>query len=136
MEENSHTTEDFRVFSLSIELITLIYGLFMIIWAFSISIIAESSSITSLVPAFIGFPLVLIGFISMFKPTLRKALMHIAVLIGILAFLGGLDFFRGMFNNYYAGLSKLMLLITGFGYVYFCVQSFLFVRRQKKLNPN
>ena len=136
MEENSHTTEDFRVFSLSIELITLIYGLFMIIWAFSISIIAESSSITSLVPAFIGFPLVLIGFISMFKPTLRKALMHIAVLIGILAFLGGLDFFRGMFNNYYAGLSKLMLLITGFVYVYFCVQSFLFVRRQKKLNPN
>ena len=136
MEKNSHSTEDFRVFSLSIELITLIYGLFMVIWAFFISIIAESSSITSLVPAFIGFPLILIGFISMFKPTFRKALMHIAVLIGILAFLGGLDFFRGMFNNYYAGLSKLMLLITGFVYVYFCVQSFLFVRRQKKLNPN
>ena len=136
MEENLHTTEDFRVFSLSIEFITLLYGLFMVIWAFSISIIAESSSITSLVPAFIGFPLILIGFISMFKPTLRKALMHIAVLIGVLAFLGGLDFFRGMFNNYYAGLSKLMLLITGFGYVYCCVQSFLFVRRQKKLNPN
>ena len=136
MEENSHSTEDFRVFSLSIELITLIYGLFMVIWAFSISIIAESSSLTSLVPAFIGSPLILIGFISMLKPTLRKALMHIAVLIGILAFLGGLDFFRGMFNNYYAGLSKLMLLITGFVYVYFCVQSFLFVRRQKRSNPN
>ena len=136
MEENSHSTEDFRVFSLSIELITLIYGLFMVIWAFSISIIAESSSITSLVPAFIGFPLVLIGFISMIKPTFRKALMHIAVLIGIIAFLGGLDFFRGMFNNYYAGLSKLMLLITGFVYVYFCVQSFLFVRRQKKIKSD
>ena len=136
MEDNSHFTEDFRVFSLSIELITLLYGLFMVIWAFSISIIAESSSLTSLVPAFIGCPLIFIGFISMFKPTLRKALMHIAVLIGILAFLGGLDFFRGMFNNYYAGLSKLMLLITGFVYVYFCVQSFLFVRRQKKSNPN
>ena len=136
MEENSRTTEDFRVFSLSIELLTLIYGLFMVIWAFSISIIAESSSITSLVPAFIGFPLILIGFISMIKPTFRKALMHIAVLIGILAFLGGLDFFRGMFNNYYAGISKLMLLITGFVYVYFCVQSFLFVRRQKRLRPN
>ena len=136
MEENSHTTEDFRVFSLSIEILTLIYGLFMVIWAFSISIIAESSSITSLVPAFIGFPLILIGFISMIKPTFRKALMHIAVLIGILAFLGGLDFFRGMFNNYYAGISKLMLLITGFFYVYFCIQSFLFVRRQKRFRPN
>ena len=136
MEENLHSTKDFRVFSLSIELMTVIYGLFMVIWAFSISIIAGSSSITSLVPAFIGFPLILIGFISMLIPTFKKSLMHIAVLIGVLAFLGGLDFFRGMFNNYYAGLSKLMLLITGFVYVYFCVQSFLFVRRQKKSNPN
>ena len=136
MAENSHNTEDFKVFSLSIELLTALYGLFMIIWAFSISFISESSSITSLVPAFVGFPLVLIGFISMIKPTFRKALMHIAVLIGIIAFLGGLDFFRGMFANYYAGLSKLMLLITGFAYVYFCIQSFIFVRRQKKMKSN
>ena len=136
MAENSHNTEDFRVFSLSIELLTALYGLFMIIWAFSISFISESSSITSLVPAFVGFPLVLIGFISMIKPTFRKALMHIAVLIGIIAFLGGLDFFRGMFANYYAGLSKLMLLTTGFAYVYFCIQSFMFVRRQKKMKSN
>ena len=58
----------------------------------------------------IGVPLAFIGFLSMIKPTFRKALMHIAVVIGIFAFLGGLDFFRGMFTNYYAGLSKLMLL--------------------------
>ena len=134
MAENSHSTEDFRVFSLSIEFLTTLYGLFMVIWAFSISFLAESSSMTSMIPAFIGVPLAFIGFISMIKPTFRKALMHIAVVIGIIAFLGGLDFFRGMFNNYYAGLSKLMLLITGFVYVYFCVQSFIFVRRQKKLN--
>ncbi len=136
MADNSHNAEDFKVFSLSIELLTAFYGLFMIIWAFSISSISGSSSITSMIPAFIGFPLVLIGLISMIKPRFRKALMHVAVLIGLLAFLGGLDFFRGMFNNYYAGLSKLMLLITGLVYVYFCVQSFLFVRRQKKLKSN
>ena len=133
MSENTHNTQDFRVFSLSIEFLTTLYGLFMVIWGISISLISGSSSITSMIPAFIGVPLAFIGFISMIKPTFRKALMHIAVGIGIIAFLGGLDFFRGMFNNYYAGLSKLMLLITGFIYVYFCVQSFIFVRRQKKL---
>ena len=133
MSENTHNTQDFRVFSLSIEFLTTLYGLFMVIWGISISLISGSSSITSMIPAFIGGPLAFIGFISMIKPTFRKALMHIAVVIGIIAFLGGLDFFRGMFNNYYAGLSKLMLLITGFVYVYFCVQSFIFVRRQKKL---
>ena len=136
MSENTHNTQDFRVFSLSIEFLTTLYGLFMVIWGISISLISGSSSITSMIPAFIGVPLAFIGFISMIKPTFRKALMHIAVVIGIIAFLGGLDFFRGMFNNYYAGLSKLMLLITGFVYVYFCVQSFIFVRRQKKLASN
>ncbi len=136
MSENTHNTQDFRVFSLSIEFLTTLYGLFMVLWGISISLISGSSSITSMIPAFIGVPLAFIGFISMIKPTFRKALMHIAVVIGIIAFLGGLDFFRGMFNNYYAGLSKLMLLITGFVYVYFCVQSFIFVRRQKKLQSN
>ena len=136
MSENTHNTQDFRVFSLSIEFLTILYGLFMVIWGISISLISGSSSITSMIPAFIGIPLAFIGFMSMIKPTFRKALMHIAVVIGIFAFLGGLDFFRGMFTNYYAGLSKLMLLITGFVYVYFCVQSFIFVRRQKKLQSN
>ena len=136
MSENTHNIQDFRVFSLSIEFLTTLYGLFMVIWGISISLISGSSSVTSMIPAFIGVPLAFIGFISMIKPTFRKALMHIAVVIGIIAFLGGLDFFRGMFNNYYAGLSKLMLLITGFVYVYFCVQSFIFVRRQKKLQSN
>ena len=136
MSENTHNTQDFKVFSLSIEFLTTLYGLFMVIWGISISLISGSSSITSMIPALIGVPLAFIGFISMIKPTFRKALMHIAVVIGIIAFLGGLDFFRGMFNNYYAGLSKLMLLITGFVYVYFCVQSFIFVRRQKKLQSN
>ena len=136
MSENTHNTQDFRVFSLSIEFLTTLYGLFMVIWGVSISLLSGSSSITSMIPAFIGVPLAFIGFISMIKQTFRKALMHIAVVIGIIIFLGGLDFFRGMFTNYYAGLSKLMLLITGFVYVYFCVQSFIFVRRQKKQQSN
>ena len=136
MTEKTHNTQDFKVLSLSIELLTILYGLFMVIWGFSISLISGSSSITSMIPSCIGASLALIGFISIAKPTFRKALMHMAVVIGIVAFFGGLDFFRGMFTNYYAGLSKLMLLITGFVYVYFCVQSFIFVRRQKKLEPN
>ena len=136
MSENTHNTQDFRVFSLSIEFLTTLYGLFMVLWGISISLISGSSSITSMIPGFIGVPLAFIGFISMIKPTFKKALMHIAVVIGLFAFLGGLDFFRGMFTNYYAGLSKLMLLITGFVYVYFCIQSFIFVRRQKKLETD
>ena len=81
MSENTHNTQDFRVFSLSIEFLTTLYGLFMVIWGISISLISGSSSITSMIPAFIGVPLAFIGFLSMIKPTFRKALMHIAVVI-------------------------------------------------------
>ena len=133
MQENMNNTEEFRIFSLSVEFLSILYGLFLVAWGFSISLLSGSSSITSFIPAFIGFPLILIGFISMVRPSLRKALMHIAVLIGVFAFLGGLDFFRGMFANYYAGMSKLMLMITGFLYLYVCIKSFLFARRQRKL---
>ena len=133
MQENMNKTEEFRIFSLSVEFLSILYGLFLVAWGFSISLLSGSSSITSFIPAFIGFPLILIGFISMVRPSLRKALMHIAVLIGVFAFLGGLDFFRGMFANYYAGMSKLMLMVTGFLYLYVCIKSFLFARRQRKL---
>ena len=133
MQENMNNTEEFRIFSLSVEFLSILYGLFLVAWGFSISLLSGSSSITSFIPAFIGFPLILIGFISMVRPSLRKALMHIAVLIGVFAFLGGLDFFRGMFANYYAGMSKLMLMVTGFLYLYVCIKSFLFARRQRKL---
>ena len=133
MQENMNKTEEFRIFSLSVEFLSILYGLFLVAWGFSISLLSGSSSITSFIPAFIGFPLILIGFISMVRPSLRKALMHIAVLIGVFAFLGGLDFFRGMFANYYAGMSKLMLMVTAFLYLYVCIKSFLFARRQRKL---
>ena len=136
MEENINNTEEFRIFSLSVEFLSILYGLFLVAWGFSISLISGSSSITSFIPAFIGFPLILIGFISRVRPNLRKALMHIAVLIGVFAFVGGLDFFRGMFANYYAGISKLMLMVTGFLYLYVCVKSFLFARRQRKLGSS
>ena len=136
MVKELENVEEFRIFSVSIEFLTTLYGVFLVVWGFSISLVSESSSITSLIPTFIGLPFILIGIISMIKPSLRKALMHIAVLIGVIAFLGGLDFFRGMLANYYAGMSKLMLMVTGFLYVYVCVKSFLFVRRQKKLKSN
>ena len=133
MQEKMNNTEEFRLFSLSVEFLSILYGLFLVAWGFSISLLSGSSSITSFIPAFIGFPLILIGFISIVRPSLRKALMHIAVLIGVFAFLGGLDFFRGMFANYYAGMSKLMLMVTGAFYLYVCIKSFLFARRQRKL---
>ena len=56
---------------------------------------------------------------------------------GSFAFLGGVDFLRGLtselgpFSNLYAGSSKLMLLLSGGLFCYLCIKSFRFARKKK-----
>ena len=60
--------------------------------------------------------------------------MHIVVLVGLIIFLGGLDFIRSLgnpFQNLWADTSKLMLMITGFLFTFLCVKSFIFARKNK-----
>ena len=60
--------------------------------------------------------------------------MHIVVIFGLIAFLGGLDFFRSVFSgntfqNFWADTSKLILLTTGAFFVYQCIKSFIHARK-------
>ncbi len=64
--------------------------------------------------------------------------MHIVVLFGLIIFLGGLDFIRSLvtsnaFNNFYADLSKIMMLITGLFFTYQCIKSFIHARKMREL---
>ena len=69
-------------------------------------------------------------------PNRKKIFMHLVVLVGILILLGGLDFLRGfinnnLFENFWADLSKLMMLLSGGYFIYLCVLSFIFARKIK-----
>ena len=130
MSENTHNTQDFRIFSLSIEFLTTLYGLFMVIWGIAISLFQE---------VFYNFyDTCLYGRSTCVhwlhindKTEIEESFDAHSSSYWHNCFFGWSGLFRGMFTNYYAGLSKLMLMVTGFVYVYFCVQSFIFVRRQK-----
>ena len=130
-KENS---TDFLFFGLDMQMITLWYGLFLVFWGFAVSLISASSSLTSYIPSLLGLPLVACGVIASKVPQKKKLIMHIAVLLGLVNFLGGLDFLRGFatemgpFDNVWAGSSKLMLLITGLGFCILCVKSFMHAR--------
>ena len=124
--------EEYRVFGNTVEEITIKYGIFLVLWGGGVSFLSQSGSITSWIPGMIGILLFLLGWLSKIMPKLKKIAMHIAVLIGFIGFVGGFDFFKSGFSNPYAGGSKLMLLVTGFLFCYLCIQSFLFVRKQKK----
>ena len=62
--------------------------------------------------------------------------MHIVVTFGLLVFIGGMDVLRGLlksnlFENFFADLSKMMMLITGLIFTFMCVKSFIFARKNK-----
>lgn len=138
--DNTHddTNPEFLVIGQNMERVTTIYGAFLIIWGVAVSTISGSGSITSLIPSMIGLPMVILGITSSLLPKTKKMLMHIAVLIGLFAFIGGADFFRGFsseegaFSNPWAAISKLMLFTTGFVFTILCVKSFIFVRKNRE----
>ena len=131
------SNEEFKFFGITIENVSINYGILLIIWGVAISWISGSESFTSWIPAFLGFPLYLFGWLARLKPHKKKLFMHFAVSFGLIAFLGGLDFLRGMkaefgpFANPYAGSSKLMLLLSGGLFCFLCIKSFRVARRKK-----
>ena len=127
--------KEFTFISLNIVDLSIIYAMFLIIWGMSISIISESNSITSLIPSILGLPILIFSYLSKVFPSKQKLFMHIVVIIGLLIFLGGLDFIRGFLTSngmgsIWASSSKLMMLISGGVFCYACILSFMHARRK------
>ena len=123
---------EYTIIGFTMENISLIYGVFLILWGIGISYLSASNSITSYIPSIIGLPILLFAILTLLIPSKKKLLMHIVVTFGLITFLGGLDFFRSLgnpFENVWADSSKLMMMITGFIFTLLCVKSFIFARK-------
>jgi hypothetical protein len=135
MEENI-INKEFKVLGQSMENISIFYGFFLIIWGVAISFVSNSDSLTSFIPSFFGLPILIFAFLTIKYQEKKKLFMHIVVTFGLLVFIGGLDVARGilkdnLFENFYADLSKLMMLITGLIFTTLCVKSFIFARKNR-----
>jgi hypothetical protein len=129
--------KEFKFLGQNMEIISVLYGLFLLIWGIVISFISDSDSLTSFIPSFFGLPILFFGYLSIKFKEKKKLFMHIVVTIGLLVFLGGMDITRGIlknnfFVNFYADLSKLMMLVTGLVFTILCVKSFIFARKNKQ----
>ena len=134
--EINNTNSEFRVLGKSMENISIIYGIFLIIWGFAVSFISDSNSLTSFIPSFFGIPILLCSSLAISFPAKKKLFMHIVVTFSLLVFIGGLDIIRNilknnLFDNFYSDLSKLMMLVTGSIFTFICVKSFIFARKNK-----
>tara|TARA_A100001015_G_scaffold78365_1_gene86953 strand:+ start:756 stop:1163 length:408 start_codon:yes stop_codon:yes gene_type:complete len=133
---NENFNKEFRILKLTIEKFSLTYGLFLILWGIVVSFVSGSSSATSYIPSFLGLPLVFFSYLAIKFPLKKKLFMHIVVILGLIIFLGGLDVIRSLisgyvFENFWADLSKTMMLLTGLYFLVQCVRSFIFARKNK-----
>ena len=140
MDNNiENQSKEFEVFGLKIENLSFYYGLFLILWGIVISLISGSNSFTSYIPSILGFPIFIFSYLSIKFTSKKKMFMHIVVLFGLIIFLGGLDILRSIisgnaFNNHWADISKLMMMLTGLFFTYQCVRSFIHARKIRDLN--
>ena len=124
---------EYTFMGLTMENISLIYGIFLLLWGIGVSYLSDSNSITSYIPSIFGLPILLFAVLALLIPSKKKLLMHIVVTFGLIIFLGGLDFFRSLgnpFENVWADSSKLMMMITGFLFTLLCVKSFIFAKKK------
>ena len=131
--------DEFKAFGITIEKISIFYGIFLIIWGVIISFLSNSNSFTSYIPSVLGIPILIFSFLSITFINKKKMFMHIVFLIGLVIFLGGLDFLRtfingNVFENYWADISKLMMMLTGLFFTIQCVRSFIHARKIRDLN--
>ena len=136
MENQNTNIKEFTFLGRSMESVSIIYGIFLIIWGIAVSLISSSNSLTSFIPTIFGLPILLFSILSVKFQNRKKLFMHIVVTFGSIVFIGGLDFSRGLikgtsFTNMWADISKLMMLITGLIFTYLCIKSFIFARKNR-----
>ena len=135
--ENEFSNNEFKVLNITIEKLSLYYGFFLIAWGIIVSFVSGSSSATSYIPSFLGFPLVIFSYLAIKFSSKKKLFMHIVVIFGLIIFLGGLDFIRTLisgyaFENLWADISKIMMLLTGLYFLIQCIRSFVFARKNRE----
>ena len=137
MDETSDKKIEFRAYGLSIESLSFLYGLFLILWGIIISLISGSNSFTSYIPSIIGLPILIFSYLAIKVENKKKLFMHLVVFFGLIVLLGGLDFLRSLlsesfFQNYWADMSKFVMLISGIFFVYQCIRSFIHTRKNRE----
>ena len=112
-------------------LITILFGVLLIITGVTVFIQTGSAHKTALIPAFLGGGLVICGLLAANEGR-RMVVMHIAVVIGLLGFIGSMAklFKSGQSTAAFAGKAISAGLCAVF--IALCVRSFIQARRARE----
>jgi hypothetical protein len=99
---------------------------------------AEHQSVTSLIPTFVGVPLLILGWLGLAMPEQRKHVMHAAVVISLLGFLMAVGRFASVQlnpakRNFRGAIQAVLLMAVLCGlHVLLSVRSFIAARKARQ----
>ena len=116
--------------------ITIAVGAFLIVLGLIGYLGTGMVSWTALIPAFFGLPLIIVGVLAL-QEGWRKHAMHVAVIIGLVGFLGGaFSFMRPLLSGGemkpMAATMQALMALTCAAFVGLCVKSFVDARVARK----
>ncbi len=111
---------------------SIITGAVLIVIGVFVTLVSDSSSATSLIPAFVGVVFVILGLVGRAKPELNKHVMHIAAAVALLAILGSLGSAIGRGSTGWALFAQLATVVIAAAFLYFAIMSFRAARLERE----
>ena len=126
-------SEEFRVLGMRVPRIAILNGVVLSAWGVIAYFIQSSDppSITALIPAFMGLPMLLLGFLSERNPANRHHYMHACMVVALVMALGGARVVLGGMS-WLAIVSHLLLLQVGLSFTIVGIMSFRHARLQRE----
>ena len=128
-------SEEFTAFGMTIPRIAILNGAILTVWGV-ISYFTQSAdppSITALIPAFMGFPMLTLGMLSEKNAKNRHHYMHASMALALVMTIGGARIVTGYSDmSTLAIISHLLLLQVGISFIIVGIKSFRFARLQRE----
>jgi hypothetical protein len=120
--------------------LAIVFGLILDAMGVGAYLASGAKSVTALIPAFFGTPILVCGLLAKFLPGIRMHVMHVAALFGLLGTLGGLGMglpkvgalIAGTLERPMAVSMQLALGTVSLVFLALCVKSFIDARRARK----
>ena len=103
--------DEFTIAGFTIPRIAIYDGAFLVLWGIVAYIISEQSSITAMIPSFMGAPLMILGILSERMPNMRHHLMHAAMVLSLVMVIGGARVFAQFSEMSNLAISSHVVLI-------------------------
>ena len=117
--------DEFTVSGLTIPRIAIYEGAILVLWGVAAYIISGQSSITAMIPSFMGAPLMILGILSEKIPDMRHHLMHASMVLALLMVLGGARIFADFSDMSNLAISShIILILVGVTFMVCGIMSF------------